>query len=49
LVLNVALIALIFGVVIPQFANYAEAWTALKGMSTAWLAALVAAAGALRI
>ena len=44
LVVSVGLIVVIFVGVIPQFASYADAWTAIQSMSTAWLVALIVAA-----
>lgn len=44
LVVSVGLIVFIFVGVIPQFASYADAWTAIQSMSTAWLVALIVAA-----
>ncbi len=44
LVVSVGLILVIFVGVIPQFASYADAWTAIQSMSTAWLVALIVAA-----
>lgn len=42
--ISVCLILFIFLGVIPQFANYSDAWTAIKGMSAGWLVAIVVAA-----
>jgi putative heme transporter len=40
LVISVGLILVIFLVVIPQFADYSEAWTAIQKMSPGWWVAL---------
>ena len=47
LVIGVGLIVVIFASVIPQFASFADAWTAIQSMSMAWLVALIVA-GAVR-
>jgi hypothetical protein len=39
-VLGVALVAGIFAGVIPQFASYRDAWTAIARMSPGWWAAM---------
>jgi putative heme transporter len=44
LVISVGLILVIFLGVIPQFANYSEAWTAIQKMSPGWWVALAVAA-----
>ncbi len=41
--ISVGLILVIFLGVIPQFANYSEAWTAIQNMSAGWLVALIIA------
>ena len=41
---SIGLILVIFLGVIPQFANYSDAWTAIQNMSAGWLVALVIAA-----
>jgi uncharacterized membrane protein YbhN (UPF0104 family) len=43
-VLGVALVVGIFVGVIPQFASYKDAWTAIAGMSPGWWAAIAVAA-----
>jgi putative heme transporter len=43
-IVSVGLILVIFLGVIPQFASYSEAWTAIQNMSAGWLTALIIAA-----
>ncbi len=47
--ISVGLILVIFLGVIPQFASYSEAWTAIQSMSAGWLTALIIAAAVNRI
>ena len=39
--LTILVIVLVFAVVLPSLGNYADAWTAIQGMSTGWIIALV--------
>jgi uncharacterized membrane protein YbhN (UPF0104 family) len=43
-VLSVAVVVFIFVAVIPQFANYRDAWAAIVKMSPGWWVAIAAAA-----
>ena len=42
-IVTLAVLAIVFLVIFPQFASYADAWTAIQEMTTPWIVALVIA------
>src|SRR5690242_6114167 len=42
-IVTIAVLAIVFLGIFPQFASYKDAWTAIQDMPTAWIVALVIA------